>query len=89
VGHVDLHLGGGASVDRDIERDKSTPGIRGLPDRSGPIANIVGGIGDEGESLVARQRGVGVDGRQIKLVLASGEVGDLVQLIDAVDENIL
>jgi len=89
VRHVDLHLGGRARIDRDVERDISGFGVGGLPHRSGPIAYVVGAIGDEDESLVAREHGAGIDGRQINLVLTLSEVRNLVQLESTVYHDVL
>src|SRR5262249_59593875 len=60
-----------------------------LPHDAGPIAGVVGGIGDEGERLIAVEGRVGVDQRQINLVLALREVDNLVELVDTVDEDVL
>jgi hypothetical protein len=54
--------------------------VRRLPRHAGPVAGVVGGIADEGEGLVAVERGVGIDRGEIDLVLAVGEVGDLIEL---------
>jgi hypothetical protein len=87
--HIDLHLRISVAIDRDIDGGGTTSGVGRLPRHAGPIAGVVGRIGDEGEGLVAVERGVGIDARQVDLVLALREVVDLIVLEDAVDHDAL
>src|SRR5262249_43799578 len=82
-------LGRGIALDRDVDHRDAGPGIGGLPHDASPIAGVVGRIGDEGEVLVAGERGVGVDGVEVDLVLALSEVDNLIELVHAVDEDVL
>src|SRR5262249_10756349 len=41
------------------------------------------------KGLIASEKRVRVDGREVDLVLALGEVGDLILLEDAVDQDVL
>src|SRR5438876_170453 len=83
VRHVDLHLRGGIAVDGNVDRGHASG--RRLPDKAGPIALVVGGIDEEGEMLLAVERNIGVDGRQVDLVLSLREVEDLVLHLGAAD----
>src|SRR5262249_53122234 len=48
-----------------------------------------GGVGDEGEGLIAVEIRVSIDCGEVDLVLALGEVNDLIELVGAIDHDVL
>ena len=81
-------LGRGIAIDRDIDGGNAVR-CSGLPHHAGPIAGVVSGIGDEREGLVAVEIGIGIDRGEVDLVLSLREVVDRIELVDAVDQDVL
>ena len=88
VRRINLHLGIGIGVGGD--EDHGVPAAVGhRPDKAAPVAGVICGIGEEGEGLIAGHVRISVDRREVNLVLALREIGDVVDLGDAVDHDIL